>query len=167
MATRAHRGSLHRYRPHQAPVPDWATSQPIYRPRRPTTTPLYPVVQHHLETFLAQATQADPMGFGPPAWVERSLRSYLRCGILAHGFARAKCVDCGQERLIPFSCQALGVCPSCNTRRMAEVAAHVTDHVLPHLRQEDDAHSAPPNLPLDGVAPCQGRLAPPTDRPGK
>ena len=89
MATRAHRGSVHRYRPHQAPVPDWATSQPIYRPRRPTTTPLYPVVQHHLETFLPRATEADPMGFGPPAWVERSLRSYLRCGILAHGFARA------------------------------------------------------------------------------
>ena len=55
MATRAHRGSLHRYRPHQAPVPDWATSQPIYRPRKPTTTPLYPVVQHHLETWLRNA----------------------------------------------------------------------------------------------------------------
>ena len=26
-----------------------------------------------------------------------------------------------------------GVCPSCNTRRMAGVAAHVTDHVLSHL----------------------------------
>jgi hypothetical protein len=39
--------------------------------------------------FLDQATQADPMGFGPPAWVERSLGAYLSCGILAHGFARA------------------------------------------------------------------------------
>jgi hypothetical protein len=29
------------------------------------------------------------IGFGPPAYVWRSLRAYLRCGILAHGFARA------------------------------------------------------------------------------
>ncbi len=38
----------------------------VYGPRRPTTTPLYPVVQHHLETFLAQATEGDPMGCGVP-----------------------------------------------------------------------------------------------------
>ena len=104
------------------------------------------MVQHHLETFLAQATQADPIGFGRPAWVERSLRAYLRCGILAHGFARAKCVDCGHERLVPFSCKALGVCPSCNTRRMAELAAHVTDHVLPHLPVRQWVLSVPKRL---------------------
>jgi Transposase zinc-binding domain len=75
------------------------------------------------------ATFGIPESPKPPPCV----RAYLRCGILAHGFARAKCVDCGHERLVPFSCKALGVCPSCNTRRMAEVAAHVTDHVLPHL----------------------------------
>ena len=38
----------------------------VYRPRRPTETPLYPVVQHHLETFLAQAQHTDPMGWGVP-----------------------------------------------------------------------------------------------------
>ena len=26
-----------------------------------------------------------------------------------------------------------GVCPSCNTRRMVQTAAHLTDHVLPRL----------------------------------
>ena len=124
MATRTHPGHRQRYRRPQAPLPDWVASGPVYRPRRPTTTPLYPVVQHHLETFLDQATQSDPMGFGPPGWVERDLRAYLRCGILAHGFARAKCEDRGHERLIPFSCKTRGVCPSCNTRRMAEIAAH-------------------------------------------
>ncbi len=146
MVTGTDRGSRHRYRQHHAPVPDWATSGPIYRPRRPTTTPLYPVVQHHLETFLAEATQADPMGFGPAAWVERDLRAYLRCGILAHGFARTKCEDCGRERLVPFSCKGRGVCPSCNTRRMAEVAAHVTDHVLPHLPVRQWVLSVPKRL---------------------
>ena len=133
MATRTHPGNRQRYRRPQTPLPDWVASGPVYRPRRPTTTPLYPVVQHHLETFLDQATLVDPMGFGPPAWVERDLRAYLKCGILAHGFARAKCEDCGHERLVPFSCKSRGVCPSCNTRRMAETAAHLTDHVLPFL----------------------------------
>ncbi len=108
------------------------SSGPVYRPRRPTATPLYPVVQHHLETFLATGEEAHPLGFGVSAWVERDFRAYLRCGILAHGFARARCDDCGQDRLIPFSCKGRGVCPSCNARRMAEVTAHMTDHVLPH-----------------------------------
>ncbi|MCG6955013.1 MAG: transposase zinc-binding domain-containing protein, partial [Gemmatimonadetes bacterium] len=101
--------------------PDWSTSRPIYRPRQPTATPLYPVVQHHLETFVAQAAESDPLGYGVPAWVEKDFRAYLRCGILAHGFARARCDDCGHERLIAFSCKGRGICPSCNTRRMAEV----------------------------------------------
>jgi len=34
--------------------------------------------------------------------VERDFRSYLECGILAHGFAGARCEDCGHERLIPL-----------------------------------------------------------------
>lgn len=56
------------FRPPSEPTsrPGWSTSRPIYRPRQPTATPLYPIVQHHLET-------------------------------------------------------------SCNARRMAEVAAHLTD----------------------------------------
>jgi hypothetical protein len=32
-----------------------------------------------------------------------------------------------------FSCKGRGVCPSCNARRMVEVAAHLTDQVLPPL----------------------------------
>ncbi|MEJ2185727.1 MAG: hypothetical protein P8Z36_07275, partial [Gemmatimonadota bacterium] len=36
----------------------------VYRRRRPTATPLYPIVQHHLETFLARSAEADPWGEG-------------------------------------------------------------------------------------------------------
>jgi len=46
-----------------------------------TATPLYPCVQHHLETFLAQAAEADPCGEGVAGWVEEDFRAYLRCGI--------------------------------------------------------------------------------------
>jgi hypothetical protein len=105
----------------------------VYRRRRPTATPLYPIVQHHLETFLARAAEADPLGEGVAGWVEEDFRAYLRCGILAHGFARVRCDDCAAERLVAFSCKGRGVCPSCNARRMVEVAAHLNDHVLPPL----------------------------------
>jgi hypothetical protein len=73
------------------------------------------------------------MGWGVPRWVEHDFRSYPRCGILAHGFARVRCTDCGHDRLLAFSCKGRGVCPSCNVRRMAEVAAHLTDEVMPPL----------------------------------
>jgi hypothetical protein len=44
----------------------------VYRRRRPTATPLYPIVQHHLETFLARAAEADPWGEGVAGWVEEA-----------------------------------------------------------------------------------------------
>ncbi len=135
------------FRPLPSPArPSRPATSPTYRPRRPTATPLYPVVQHHLETFLAHAAEADPLGNGVPWWVEKDFRGYLRCGVLAHGFARARCEDCGHERLIPFSGKGRGICPSCNTRRMAELAAHLTDHVLPHLPIRQWVLSVPKRL---------------------
>jgi hypothetical protein len=94
-------------------------------------------VQHHLETFLAASAEADPAGWGVPKSVEKDFRCYLECGVLAFGFARIRCGDCGEERLLAFSCKGRGVCPSCNARRMAEVAAHLTDHVLDSGRVAD------------------------------
>jgi RNA polymerase subunit RPABC4/transcription elongation factor Spt4 len=47
-------------------------------------------------------------------------RACLRCEILAHGLARARCDACGHDDSSPSAAKAGGVCPSCNTRRMAE-----------------------------------------------
>ena len=66
-------------------------------------------------------------------YVEREFRRYLDCGVLARGFARARCGQCGHDFLIAFSCKGRGVCPACNARRMVATAAHLTDHVLPDL----------------------------------
>ena len=55
-------------------APAYRPAGAVYRPRRPTETPLYPAVQHHLETFLAEAQEADPMGWGLPRWVEHDFR---------------------------------------------------------------------------------------------
>jgi hypothetical protein len=69
-----------------------------------------------------------------PRHVERELAEYLRCGILAHGFARVRCQACNDEILVAFSCKRLGICPSCTARRVADTAAHLVDRVLPSAR---------------------------------
>ena len=94
-------------------------------------------LQQNLETWLVRRRAggldagadwvADPVA----AYVERDLRKFLECGILAHGFARARCDKCGQEFLVAYSCKGRGVCPGSNTRRMVETAAQMVEHVFP------------------------------------
>jgi len=38
-----------------------------------------------------------------PRFVERELRSFLDCGVPAHGFLRVHCDACGRERPVAFS----------------------------------------------------------------
>jgi len=101
-----------------------------YERRRPEETVLYGVVQQELESFLARARSRDRT---VPRFVERELRAYLRCGILAHGFVRVHCDECGLDRAVSFSCKGRGFCPSCGGRRMADTAAHLVDRVLPEV----------------------------------
>ena len=75
----------------------------VYVPRSPTTCVLYGIVRTHLTDFLA-TMDARTDGAGLPAFVVGEFRKFLRCGVLAHGFARVRCEDCVFERLVPFSC---------------------------------------------------------------
>ena len=77
------------------PRPDGRTA--VYRRREPTATPLYPSRSTTSRGFLADAAERIPTARGVPRWVEDDLRAYLRCGILAHGFAR---IRCDAERLV-------------------------------------------------------------------
>jgi len=88
----------------------------VHRPRRPAETVLHQVVAQHLETYLYLARQGDLDFDALPEYVERELRKYLECGILAHGFARGRCASCGHDVLIAFSYKGRGVCGSCNGR---------------------------------------------------
>jgi hypothetical protein len=72
-----------------------------YRPRHPEESILYSVVAEQLETFLVRQRERDRL---VPRFVERELRSFLECGILANGFLRVHCDACRQDRLVPFSC---------------------------------------------------------------
>ena len=66
-----------------------------------------------------------------PSFVEKDLRAYLQCGILACGFVRMHC-SCGTDVLVAYSCKGRGMCPSCGARRMFETAANLVD-VLPDV----------------------------------
>ena len=89
--------------------------------------------------------------------MRKAFRKYLECGIFAHGFARARCADCAHDYFVAFSCKGRDVCPSCNTRRMVETAAHLTDHVFPRL-QSLQAHS-PGVAQVDKAAQQIGAVA--------
>gem|GEM_PF-2493156 len=86
----------------------------VYVRRRPERSAAYQVVRENLETWLAERRAGrlvaganwviDPV----PGYVERDLRKFLECGILAHGFARARCEQCDQGFLVWYSCKEWG-----------------------------------------------------------
>ena len=127
-----------------------ATKPKLYNPRHPERTLLYQTIAEHFETWheLASAGQFDGQGdhHTPKSYVRQAFRKYLECGIFAHGFARARCDDCGHDYFVAFSCKGRGVCPSCNTRRMVETAAHLGDHVFPRLPVRQWVLSIPKRL---------------------
>jgi hypothetical protein len=58
-----------------------------YQPRHPEESILYRVVAENLESFLALQQEH---GRVVPRFVEKGLRAFLDCGILAHGFVRIR-----------------------------------------------------------------------------
>ena len=154
-ATAQSHGGPHSHHPagHRALAaaqPATAAKPNLYNPRHPERTLLSQTIAEHFETWLelASAGQFDGQGdhHTPKPFVRQAFRKYLECGIFAHGFARARCDDCGHDYFVAFSCKGRGVCPSCNTRRMVETAAHLTDHVFPRLPVRQWVLSVPKRL---------------------
>ena len=102
-----------------------------YARHRPEQTTLYRLVQQHAATFFAQAE--DAAGADLPQFVKDEFDAFLECGILAHGFLRPRCENCGHDKLLAFSCKRRGFCPSYGARRMSQTAAQLTDHVFHRL----------------------------------
>jgi hypothetical protein len=101
-----------------------------YCPRHPEESALYQIVAQNMESFL---TRQQERGRLVARFVEGELRTFLDCGILARGFVRVHCDICRKDRAVAYSCKHRGFCPSCGSRRMADTAAHLVDHVFPEV----------------------------------
>ncbi len=121
-----------------------ATAAGAYVRHDPTQTTLHALVAKHLESFLSFAEERS--GRALPRYVVEEFHGYLRCGVLAHGFGRARCNGCGHDMLVAFSCKLRGVCPSCGGRRMCQTAATVCDRVLPDVPLRQWVMSVPYEL---------------------
>ncbi len=67
-------------------------------------------------------------------FVERELRGFLDCGVLAKGCAHFRCGGCGLDRLVALSCKGRGFCPRCCGRRMNATARDLAERVFPDER---------------------------------
>ena len=76
-----------------------------YERHRPEQTTLYRLVQQHAATFFAQAE--DAAGADLPQFVKDEFDAFLECGILAHGFLRLRCGDCGHDKRLAFTQRGL------------------------------------------------------------
>lgn len=103
-----------------------------YERHKPENTLLYRIVAEHLETFLAEAREKHERGL--PDYVEKELREYLKCGILANGFLRARCRSCGKSMLVAHATRSSASTASLRRthpgeRRWCRRAPHATAKV--------------------------------------
>jgi len=56
--------------------------------------------------------------------VKEVVKRYLGCGNPKCGFARLRCPDCGEERILMFSCRKRGFCQSCHAKGLEEWNLH-------------------------------------------
>jgi hypothetical protein len=103
----------------------------VYRPRKPRESPLFQLVERHLEELLRvwPVRFARQRGALRPV-VERVLREFLKCGLLQHGFARLWCGECRRSVLVAFSCRGRSFCPSCEKKRQLLWAGWLCKEVL-------------------------------------
>ncbi|MFN0009256.1 MAG: transposase zinc-binding domain-containing protein [Planctomycetota bacterium] len=108
--------------------------------REPEGSVLYRVLREHLTTFFADADEG--LGSGLPRFVQREVRRYLDCGILACGFARVHCSNCNKDELVAFSCKGRGFCPSYRAMGREKTSANAREprpHGLPVRQSHDGA----------------------------
>jgi len=103
----------------------------VYRPRRARESPLFRLVEQHLEEFLRVYPARFAKAHGPlRSVVERVLRGFLTCGLVEHGFARLWCGTCRTSVLCPFSCRGRSFCPSCEKKKQLLWAEWLQKEVL-------------------------------------
>jgi hypothetical protein len=68
---------------------------------------------------------------GLPKLVVAEFEEFLKCGIVEEGCLHLVCRSCGYSEIVALSCKKRGFCPGCLGRRMAGMAVHLEERVLP------------------------------------
>ncbi|MGB6340269.1 MAG: transposase zinc-binding domain-containing protein [Candidatus Aminicenantaceae bacterium] len=91
----------------------------------------YRVLFHYFERFLREDDDRfeKEYGYFRPV-IKDVVEKYLDCGNPMCGFARIRCPDCGEERLLCFSCKSRGFCPSCHAKRREEWGEWMREELL-------------------------------------
>lgn len=78
-----------------------------------------------------EAGQPSEQGLGLPRFVEKECQRYLKCGVLAHGFATFATAIGGHDLVVAFCCKRRGVWPL--VQHPPDIAAHLVDAVIPRV----------------------------------
>ena len=122
----------------------------IYRPRRARASPLWQIVHHAWGPFLAEYEAVHRKTHGPlrkdaVAVVDQ----FYKCGDLAAGFTRLHCPDCGDEKLLAFSCKTRHFCPSCHQRKVKQTGHWIAYDVCFNVPHRQFVFTMP--KPLRGI----------------
>jgi hypothetical protein len=119
-------------------MPDSTSTPSIYRPRSPRASPLWQIVHHSWNDFLADYETNYRKIHGPlrPFSID-AVNDFYKCGDLSAGFTRLQCPnpDCGHERLLAFTCKSRHICPACHQRRVLATADWIAETLckpVPH-----------------------------------
>ena len=97
-----------------------------YERHRPEQTTLYRLVQQHAASFIAHTEASTDAEL--PRFIKDEFDAFLECGILAHGFLRLRCGECGHDKLLAL------VKDHCEDYLKAEVLPHVPDAWIDHSK---------------------------------
>jgi len=119
----------------------------VYRPRRPTASPLYRLLQDHFDRF--RGVYEDAYEHASGRWrkvVDDVVARFLDCGVLEAGFARVRCPECRAEYLLAFSCKTRCFCPSCHAKRLAEWTLWLGEELLAPVPHRQMVFTLPKRL---------------------
>jgi len=90
----------------------------VYKKRHPEKSDLYKIAYRYFEAYERCYEKRYESEYGHfRAIIRATVWKYLDCGIMEHGFARARCPGCGYDFFVAFSCKTRFFCPSCAQKR--------------------------------------------------
>lgn len=110
---------------------NWTDGAALYRPRKPTESPLWRLLHDHFPRFVLEYEKRFQRQYGFFRLVISDVvQKFLECGNLQQGFARIRCPECHHEYLLAFSCRGRWFCPSCHAKIVVQFAERLKEEIL-------------------------------------